>query len=72
MDDDAMAIMHSKAVIVPGEEGLKDIRIVKAIKNVLQQAKRFYYKISASQNTSRKTWANRLVSIVFIIESFCS
>lgn len=31
MDDDAMAILEDKSVIVPGEEGLKDIRIVQAI-----------------------------------------
>lgn len=31
MDDDALAIMQSKNVIVPGEEGLRDIRIVEAI-----------------------------------------
>jgi glucose-fructose oxidoreductase len=31
MDDDAMAIMENKAVLVPGEEGLKDIRVVEAI-----------------------------------------
>jgi len=31
MDDDAIAIMESKSVLVPGEEGLRDIRIVEAI-----------------------------------------
>lgn len=31
MDDDAMAIMQSKPMQVPGEEGLRDIRIVEAI-----------------------------------------
>jgi glucose-fructose oxidoreductase len=31
MDDDALAIMQGKPVQVPGEEGLKDIRIVEAI-----------------------------------------
>ena len=31
MDDDALAIIHNTAVIVPGEEGMKDIRIVEAI-----------------------------------------
>lgn len=31
MDDDAMAIMQRKPVLVPGEEGLKDIRVVEAI-----------------------------------------
>lgn len=31
MDDDAMAIMQGKPLIAPGEEGLRDIRIVEAI-----------------------------------------
>lgn len=31
MDDDALAIMNNKTVIAPGEEGLKDIRVVEAI-----------------------------------------
>ena len=31
MDEDALAIMQNKAVLVPGEEGLRDIRIVEAI-----------------------------------------
>lgn len=31
MDDDALAIKQRKAPLVPGEEGLKDIRIVEAI-----------------------------------------
>lgn len=31
MDDDAMAIIQNKPVLVPGEEGLKDIAIVEAI-----------------------------------------
>jgi glucose-fructose oxidoreductase len=31
MDEDAMAIMQNKPVLVPGEEGLKDIRVVQAI-----------------------------------------
>ncbi len=31
MDDDALAIMQSKPVLVPGEEGLRDIKIVEAI-----------------------------------------
>lgn len=31
MDDDAQAIMQNKPMIVPGEEGLRDIRIVEAI-----------------------------------------
>lgn len=31
MDDDALSIMQGKAMFVPGEEGLRDIRIVQAI-----------------------------------------
>ncbi|WP_375577641.1 Gfo/Idh/MocA family oxidoreductase [Marivirga tractuosa] len=31
MDNDAKAIFNDKAVLVPGEEGLKDIRVVEAI-----------------------------------------
>lgn len=31
MDDDAMSIMQGKPMLVPGEEGLRDIRIVRAI-----------------------------------------
>lgn len=31
MDDDAMSIMQGKPVLVPGEEGLRDIRIVRSI-----------------------------------------
>ena len=31
MDDDALAILHNKAVLAPGEEGLKDVRIIEAI-----------------------------------------
>jgi glucose-fructose oxidoreductase len=31
MDDDALSIMQNKPVLVPGEEGLRDIRIVRAI-----------------------------------------
>jgi glucose-fructose oxidoreductase len=31
MDDDAMSIMQAKPMQVPGEEGLRDIRIVEAI-----------------------------------------
>jgi len=31
MDDDALAIIQKKNVLVPGEEGLKDIRVVEAV-----------------------------------------
>jgi glucose-fructose oxidoreductase len=34
MDDDAIAIMGGKPMLVPGEEGLRDIRIVEAIYKV--------------------------------------
>ena len=30
MDDDCMALMNNTSLIVPGEEGLRDIRIVEA------------------------------------------
>jgi glucose-fructose oxidoreductase len=40
MDDDALAIMNGKPMLVPGEEGLKDIRVVEAIyKSVEQKSK---------------------------------
>jgi glucose-fructose oxidoreductase len=31
MDTDALAILNNRPVAVPGEEGLRDIRIVEAI-----------------------------------------
>ena len=31
MDEDADSILNNKALIVPGEEGLRDIRVVEAI-----------------------------------------
>lgn len=31
MDDDAISIMKGKPMLVPGEEGLKDIKVVEAI-----------------------------------------
>jgi glucose-fructose oxidoreductase len=31
MDDDALSIMNKKPMLVPGEEGLKDIRVVEAV-----------------------------------------
>jgi glucose-fructose oxidoreductase len=40
MDDDAIAIMENKPVLVPGEEGLKDIRIVEAIYRSVAEKKR--------------------------------
>ena len=31
MDDDALAIMNNKKPLVPGKEGLRDIKVVEAI-----------------------------------------
>jgi glucose-fructose oxidoreductase len=31
MDDDALAIMNKKPLIAPGEEGMRDIRVIEAI-----------------------------------------
>jgi glucose-fructose oxidoreductase len=40
MDDDALAIINNKNMLVPGEEGLKDIRVVEAVyKSVAQNSK---------------------------------
>ena len=40
MDDDAVAIMNKKPLLVPGEEGLKDIKVVEAIyKSVAQNGR---------------------------------
>lgn len=40
MDDDALAIINNTNVMVPGEEGLKDIRVVEAIyRSVAQNSK---------------------------------
>ena len=40
MDDDALAITKKSAPLVPGEEGLKDIRIVEAIYRSVKEKKR--------------------------------
>jgi len=40
MDEDAMAIKENTAVMVPGEEGLRDIRIVEAIYQSAKEGKR--------------------------------
>jgi glucose-fructose oxidoreductase len=40
MDEDALAIMNNTPVIVPGEEGLKDIKIVRAIYQSVKENKR--------------------------------
>jgi glucose-fructose oxidoreductase len=40
MDDDALAIINKKPMMVPGEEGLKDIRVVEAVyKSVAQNGR---------------------------------
>lgn len=40
MDDDALAIINNTPVIAPGEEGLKDIRVVEAIYRSVAEKKR--------------------------------
>jgi glucose-fructose oxidoreductase len=40
MDEDAIAILDNKSVLVPGEEGLRDIRIVEAILRSAAEKKR--------------------------------
>ena len=40
MDNDALAIINNKPVMVPGEEGLKDIRVVDAIYRSIWEKKR--------------------------------
>jgi len=40
MDDDALAIIYQQPMLVPGEEGLRDIRIVEAIYRSAAQNKR--------------------------------
>lgn len=40
MDEDALSIMLNKPVLVPGEEGLKDIRVVEAIYRSVKESKR--------------------------------
>lgn len=40
MDDDALAIMNNTPVLVPGEEGLKDIRVVEAIYRSVKEKRR--------------------------------
>jgi glucose-fructose oxidoreductase len=40
MDNDAKAIMQNSSVLVPGEEGLADIRIVEAIYKAAKSGKR--------------------------------
>jgi len=40
MDDDALAILNNTSVLVPGEEGLRDIRVVEAIIKSAKQDRR--------------------------------
>ena len=40
MDDDALAILEKKSLIVPGEEGWRDIRVVEAIHRSATEGKR--------------------------------
>ncbi|MEQ8715907.1 MAG: Gfo/Idh/MocA family oxidoreductase [Cyclobacteriaceae bacterium] len=40
MDDDALAILNNRPVLVPGEEGMADIRIVEAIYRSAQSSKK--------------------------------
>lgn len=40
MDEDALAIINNKPVLVPGEEGLKDIRVVEAIYRSVREKSR--------------------------------
>jgi glucose-fructose oxidoreductase len=40
MDDDAVAIMNNTTVLVPGEEGLKDIRVVEAVYRSVREKKK--------------------------------
>jgi glucose-fructose oxidoreductase len=40
MDDDAMAIKNKTKVLAPGEEGLKDIRVVEAVYRSVAQNKK--------------------------------
>lgn len=40
MDDNALAILNNTEVLVPGEEGLRDIRIVEAIQKSAKEDRR--------------------------------
>ena len=44
MDDDALAIVNKKKPLVPGEEGMKDIRIVEAIYQSVREKKKISLK----------------------------
>lgn len=40
MDDDALAIINNTAMVAPGEEGLKDIRVVEAVYRSVKEGKK--------------------------------
>ncbi|MEK7253884.1 MAG: Gfo/Idh/MocA family oxidoreductase, partial [Bacteroidota bacterium] len=40
MDDNALAILNNTAVLVPGEEGMRDIRVVEAIQKSAREGRR--------------------------------
>jgi len=40
MDDDALAILNKRDVVVPGEEGMKDIRVVEAVYRSVTEKRR--------------------------------
>ncbi|MEO5602045.1 MAG: Gfo/Idh/MocA family oxidoreductase [Cyclobacteriaceae bacterium] len=42
MDDDALAFINKKSVLVPGEEGLNDIRVVEAIYRSVAEKKKIH------------------------------
>ncbi|GJM31500.1 MAG: glucose-fructose oxidoreductase [Saprospiraceae bacterium] len=44
MDDDALAIIENTSVLVPGEEGLRDIRVVEAIYRAAASGQRVFIK----------------------------
>lgn len=44
MDDDALAILNNTKVLVPGEEGLKDIRVVEAVYRSVKEMKKVSIK----------------------------
>ena len=39
MDEDAMSIMEGRKMVAPGEEGLRDIRVVEAIYQSVEMKK---------------------------------
>ena len=45
MDDDALSIMNNKPMLVPGEEGLRDIKLLKLFLNLQQQDNRLNFSL---------------------------